>query len=152
MYSFASTIAHALSKFDCFESAIFFSNSVSDIEQLDPRYSARLPGRNLDYELLDADLVFTTASTSSLEILAREIPLGIGCSVPNQLEYYNSIVDGGLAAPIGERLNLGKWVLDEVLIDRLIHDQKLRQDLLCNVKDFIDLKGAARIVDAIQSL
>jgi spore coat polysaccharide biosynthesis predicted glycosyltransferase SpsG len=98
------------------------------------------------------DLVLTTASTSSLEFLARGICVGLVCSVNNQQQYYNSLGKLGVAAQLGFRAIDNSWELDEELIYSLITSSELRMSLMARAVELIDFNGASRIVDVITTL
>jgi spore coat polysaccharide biosynthesis predicted glycosyltransferase SpsG len=152
MFNFAESMAELLCGCNEFSEAIFFSNAKQQIEQLDNRFKVLPFGRLLDDELNSADLVFTTASTSSLEIVAREIPLGVACSVENQRTYYDSLFESKVAAQIGERTDSMGWNLDKEKILSLVTDADLRLDLKLQSRGYLDLKGAERIVEEILKL
>lgn len=118
---------------------------------LDERFSINPIGKGLDEIANKADLVFTTASTSSLEFLARGTAVAIGCSVDNQELYYKELSDGNYAAPIGEFQD-NKWNLDIDTIQDLVHSELLRTKLKANSANLIDLDGSKRIVDEILRL
>lgn len=151
-FGFAEEMARILSGLPGFNNVSFFSSSPQDIKELDLRFNVFEFGSILDRELEAADLVFTTASTSSLEIVAREIPLGIACTVDNQKPYYQALQDSRVAKQIGEANGTGTWNLDPGAIQSLVFDPTVRNDIRQASKIFIDLKGASRIVDAISSL
>jgi hypothetical protein len=83
--------------------------------------------------------------------VARQISLGVGCSVENQEDYYNKLSDFGVALPIGQVLS-GKWNFNENSIHQLVLDENLRSALRGKCREFIDLKGASRIADLILDL
>jgi spore coat polysaccharide biosynthesis predicted glycosyltransferase SpsG len=118
---------------------------------LDERFSINPIGKSLDEIANKADLVFTTASTTSLEFLARGTTVAIGCAVDNQELYYKELSDGNYAAPIGEFLN-NKWNLDIETIQDLVYSELLRTRLKANSTNLIDLDGSKRIVDEILKL
>jgi len=118
---------------------------------LDERFSINPIGKSLDEIANKADLVFTTASTTSLEFLARRTSVAIGCSVDNQELYYKELTNGDYAAPIGEFLN-HKWNLDIEMIHDLVCSELLRARLKANSDNLIDLDGSKRIVDEILKL
>jgi spore coat polysaccharide biosynthesis predicted glycosyltransferase SpsG len=94
----------------------------------------------------------TTASISSLEILARGLPLGIACPVDNQISNYQSLGNKEVAAQIGERISGGSWDFDSSTIAELINNTNYRNRLVeksCNV---LDLQGASRIIEGIKNL
>ena len=151
-FGFAQEIARILSGLPGFDTVSFFSSSSQEIKELDLRFNVFEFGSVLDRELKAADLVFTTASTSSLEIVAREIPLGIACTVENQKPYYQSLADSRVAKQIGKITGNGTWKLDSNTIQRLVSDPTIRNEIRQAGRKFIDLKGASRIVDAIARL
>lgn len=151
-YNLASAIAAELVEISQFETAVFFTNLKQEIGLLDSRFQVADFGPALDDVLEDAGLVFTTASTSSLEIIAREIPLGVCSSVTNQDPYFKALSEKGLAVGVGTLNNSGKWNLDSALIRALFNDPNLRFNLRQNSSGFMDLLGSQRIVDELQSL
>jgi spore coat polysaccharide biosynthesis predicted glycosyltransferase SpsG len=151
-HGFAKIIALELRGLLGFDQAIFFSQDKNYIEKLDTRFHVLPVGRALDEELSKANIVFTTASTSSLEVVAREIPLGVGCSVDNQIEYFKALGRSKVAAQIGERVTSGVWKMRSDVIKKLIRDGNFQKELRTATHDFIDLDGTKRIVDAIISL
>jgi spore coat polysaccharide biosynthesis predicted glycosyltransferase SpsG len=151
-FGFAHAISQILSNMPGFSYASFFSAESLEIEKRDSRFREFEFGGLLDIELSLADLVFTTASTSSLEIVAREIPLGVACSVPNQHAYFETLKESGVAVQIGDRTRTGSWNLDSRIIRDLISNPGIRSELSKASKNFIDLDGASRIIDAIEAL
>ncbi len=151
-FGFALALANFLKEIRGFNEAIFFSSSYSEITSLDSRFEVRNFGPSLDVELENADLVFTTASTSSLEIIAREIPVGICFSVDNQISYFDALIKEGIALGIGNFNSPKSWELNQVAIERLICDSDLRDQLSANSSGFLDLLGSQRLVDEILKL
>lgn len=151
-FGFALNLAGYLKEISEFNEAVFFSNSQSEITSLDSRFVVRDFGPFLDVELENADLVFTTASTSSLEIIAREIPVGICFSVENQISYFEALIKEEVAFGIGNLNPAKNWQLDMVAIERLITDTDLRDQLSANSSGFLDLLGSQRLVDEILKL
>jgi len=151
-YNFALFMAQGLAKIEEFESAVFFSNSHSQIKSLDSRFEVKNFGPLLDAELDNAALVFTTASTSSLEIIAREIPLGVCCVAENQVSYFEALTKNQLAAGIGRYNPAGNWEIDWIMVTQLLLDSDFRRKLLETSKGFVDLLGSQRIVDEILTL
>ena len=151
-HGFANIMSQKLCGLPGYGKAIFFSNEQDYIEELDSRFRVFPFGAALDCELSDADLVFTTASTSSIEVVARELPLGVACSVDNQVTYYEALSKSKVAAKIGERVTAGEWKIHTDVIHRLISDVNFRDELKLAAHDFIDLSGAKRILDEIIAL
>lgn len=151
-HGFAREISQELCNISGFRTAVFISTEQQWIEELDFRFQVIPFGAALDRELDDADLVFTTASTSSLEVLACELPLGVGCSVENQFPYYKAIGEAGVGAQIGQRINSEGWQFHSDVIRKLISDPEIRQNMRESARDYIDLSGSKRIVDSILAL
>lgn len=151
-FGFALNLARYLKEISEFNEAVFFSNPQSEITSLDSRFVVRDFGPLLDVELENADLVFTTASTSSLEIIAREIPVGICFSVDNQISYFEALTKEGVAFGIGNLNPAKDWELNKVAIERLITDSNLRDQLSANSSGYVDLLGSQRLVDEILKL
>jgi spore coat polysaccharide biosynthesis predicted glycosyltransferase SpsG len=151
-FNFSLAIAAVLKDIGGFKNATFFSKEKINIEKLDRRFNVQEFGLMLDTELLDAELVLTTASTSSLEVISCGIPVGVACSVANQSHYYSELGNLGVASTIGERVTTGSWNLDSKKISTLINDQRLRSALIKKGAGEIDFEGGKRIVDAILKL
>jgi UDP-2,4-diacetamido-2,4,6-trideoxy-beta-L-altropyranose hydrolase len=109
-------------------------------------------GFELDYIANDVDIVFTTASTSSLEFIAREIPTGVVCAVDNQADYYERLGRMGYAVQLGIRNSDSGWEFNSTTIKELLESQEKRDSLKEAVRNLIDLKGAARVIDALEAL
>jgi spore coat polysaccharide biosynthesis predicted glycosyltransferase SpsG len=148
-YGFAKVMSRELCGLYGFDQAIFFSTDQEYIEKIDSRFRVISFGDTLDHELIDADLVFTTASTSSIEVIVRELPLGVACSVDNQFAFYEALINARIAESVGERVTSGAWKMRSDAIKRLIADINFRDELRMATHDFIDLSGAKRILDAI---
>ena len=149
-YGFVPAVVNVLTELTQDFHATIFTNSFLGMD-LDERFSLSEIGLNLDLVANAVDLVFTTASTTSLEFLARGSAVAIGCAVDNQELYYKELSGGNYAAPIGEFLN-NEWHLDTELIQELFSSETLRTKLRGNSADLIDLDGAKRIVDEILKL
>ena len=145
--NFVESVAEILSRSSVeFDAACFTPNESTF--RLDARFSRMPIGADLDFYANNADLAFTTASTTGLEFIAREIACGIACAVDNQKQYYKVLVDNEVAYPIGALLG-SNWKLDESAIMRLLDSGELRKGLADRCNNFIDLQGATRIVDEI---
>ena len=149
-YGFVPAVVNVLTKLPQDFHATLFTNSFSGMD-LDKRFSVFEVGLNLDLVAAAADLVFTTASTTSLEFLARGSAVAIGCAVDNQELYYKELSDGNYAAPIG-KFSIDSWVLDTEMIKELVSSESLRTNLKANSVNLIDLYGAKRNVDEILKL
>ncbi len=150
-FELVNEIAKVLEKTSVHFEAYLFSRSESH-SIIDARFQYFQVGQRFDELTKDIDLVLTTASTSSLEFLARGICVGLVCAVDNQKQHYNSLGKLGVAAQLGFRTLDSKWVLDEQLIYSLITSSDLRMSLMTRAIGLIDFNGASRIVDVITNL
>lgn len=149
-FNFVEKVSRVLTHVDeDFEARLFTNNLKENI--FDSRFTINRIGDEFDEYAAVADLIFSTAGTTSLEFVARQKAMGIGCSVENQRDYYNKLSAKGVAIPIGEVI-LGNWHLKKELISDLVVHSNIRSELRNKCKDFIDLNGASRIVDLITSL
>jgi spore coat polysaccharide biosynthesis predicted glycosyltransferase SpsG len=148
-YNFAGCMAKGLSNMAGFSEAVFFTNSKDSFPKLDSRFRLKQFSTEIDAELEDSDLVFTTASMSSLEIVARELPLGVCCTTDNQISYYQDLTSQNVAVGIGTLIEHKIWNLEWSKIRDLVIDTRIRSNLVSNMKDFFDLQGSSRIVDKI---
>jgi spore coat polysaccharide biosynthesis predicted glycosyltransferase SpsG len=133
-----------------FEAYLFSSSSADSV--LDSRFSYVEMGPLLDEVTRDIDLVLTTASTSSLEFIARGLCVGIVCTVNNQEQYYETLSELGIAIPLGIRNSFNNWDLNHQKIYSLVNSSELREHLTARASGLIDFNGASRIVDAITNL
>ena len=150
-YGLVNEIAKILVTFSEEFDVYLLSNSVVD-SSLDSRFHYVKVGDQIEEQTNDADLILTTASTTSLEFLARELCIGIACVIENQKQNYKVLGELGVAAQFGIRHMNNKWELDKEKIRLLITSSDLRRDLLTKSKGLIDFGGARRIVDAITTL
>lgn len=125
----------------------FFTENVIDIHQ-DSRFKTFNFGEQLDKIGNESDLVFCTASSISLEFIARGCPVGIVCGWPNQKEYYESLSSLKVALDIGVFCD-NKWSLSSRLIRNLITSKTLRNQLSDKAKELIDLDGNKRVLSEI---
>jgi len=104
-------------------------------------------GAELDLIAREVDVVLTTASTSSLEFIAQEIPTGVACLIDNQEDYYEQLGRLGYATQIGIRTHAGAWEINVEAIGDLLGSQEKRDALKQSIIGIIDLKGASRVMD-----
>lgn len=149
-FNFVQAICVALKNSKSKFKARIFTNKNNMIE-LDSRFEVFPIGLELDHYASYADLVFTTASTSSLEFIAREVAVGIGCAVDNQEEYYRTLSSFGVAVPIGQVIE-NVWEINQQAIANLVGTKELRERLRRRCAGLVDLNGARRIVDEILAL
>jgi len=149
-FNFVDSMCSALQSINAQFKAYFFTNNAPE-HNLDYRFTALKIGSELDEYANSADLVFTTASTTSLEFVAREVAIGIGCAIDNQEECYQALSSANIAMPIG-RFILGNWNFDDSRIKALVISSDIRDSLRNEASGFIDLGGAKRVVDEILKL
>ena len=104
-------------------------------------------GRELEDIAREVDVVLTTASTSSLEFIAREIPTGVVCLIDNQEDYYNQLGRLGYATQIGVRTFARGWDFNVDAIRDLLGNEEKRNILKQSISGLIDLKGAERVIN-----
>ena len=148
-FNFGGKMSEVFAKIDG-DFVVTFLVSQFSTYTLDSRFKFIDIGPALDEVIQKADVVFTTASTSSLEMIAREIPIGIVCVADNQQDLYASLNRLGIVQPIGVK-NIN-WEINIENIENLITSKELRSKLIANMSDVIDLKGCIRILEAIQNL
>lgn len=119
---------------------------------MDSRFQLIEIGSRLDELTQSVDLVLTTASTSSLEFLARGLCVGVVCAVDNQKQYYEALGQLGVAAQIGRRNSLNVWEFDVEEIYTLITSSSHRAKLISKSVGLIDFQGSSRVADAVQAL
>lgn len=152
LYEFGYELGKVLCGIPFFDSAVFFSNDRSRIENLDKRFTVFEIGSRLDEFLNEADLVLTTSSTSSLEVIARELPLGVLSVVSNQVSNFDYISSKGIGLGVGRRTEKGKWEIDLRMLSRLFTDLDLRLQIAHNQKDYLSLNGSENIIRMILEL
>ncbi len=133
-----------------FKALLFTNHSLGD--SLDSRFQYTEIGSHLDGLTQNVDLVLTTASTSSLEFIARGLCVAVVCTFDNQEQYYRSLGEIGAAAQIGIRNSDDEWDLDKEKIHFLIKSEQKRRALIEAASGLIDFHGAKRIVDVITTV
>lgn len=128
--------------------AVVFVNEEKDLPN-DTRIAYRSVGQGFEKMLEEVDLVFTTAGTSSWELLSCGIPIGLALAVDNQLANYKYQIENHLAEDIGFRDTDGLWKFRVNSIELLINDPTYRKQLETNARSAVDGRGVIRIADAI---
>ena len=147
--NFVLSISQVLASIDKEFNAVLLTN-VQKPKSLDARFSVISIGSGLDFIANDMDLIFSTASTTSLEFLARGIAVAIGCAVDNQQQYYSDLASRRVVQPIGEFTD--KWMFKIKSIFEIVEDENLRHNLRTQTFNLIDLLGSKRVVDLIIDL
>lgn len=151
IFDFCAAIGSALHILKEQFSATFFVDP-STILPIDPRFTSVAIGAKLEDFLDGTDLVFTTAGTSSWELLSRGLAIGLACAVDNQFANYHYQTQKHLVLGIGLRDDNDQWELDQMAIHKLIADSEIRGELSKKARHVVDGKGCARIADEIQLL
>jgi spore coat polysaccharide biosynthesis predicted glycosyltransferase SpsG len=148
-YRFVRAVLQKLSSLDLpFVVHVFSDENLDSF--LDLQIYQHQLGPELDEVANDIDLVITTASTSSIEFIAREIPTLVACAVDNQEKFYSQLTELGYAIPIGKRDSDGEWQLDSQTIKKAIEEPEICLELQLRIRGVIDLMGPSRIVDEIE--
>lgn len=109
------------------------------------------PGVEIDAILKSGMAVITAAGITSLEMVAREIPIGIIKVSKNQDSNFESLARKELVLPVGSRGPAGSWIINLALIEKLLLDEETRNNLKIKMHNFIDLLGADRIISKIEA-
>lgn len=149
-FDFSITIAYALEKISTIFNANILTESIVP-KSFDSRFFFTRIGEIYDELTLSADLAFTTASTVCLELIAHGVPIGIGCAVENQEQFYRELSGLKIAAPIGQYVS-GEWRIHAETISNLVDSKTLRRELHSNAEGVIDFEGGKRIVKEILKL
>jgi spore coat polysaccharide biosynthesis predicted glycosyltransferase SpsG len=148
-FGFVRAILKVIQTIDINLEVNVFSNE--NLEEFDfPEIRQYEIGPKLDLVATDMDLVITTASTSSIEFIAREIPTLIVCAIDNQQVTYRELSELKYALPIGHRDPEGVWLFDHPLISSAFENPNIRENLKNRIHGLIDLRGPGRVVDEIQ--
>jgi spore coat polysaccharide biosynthesis predicted glycosyltransferase SpsG len=150
-FGFSEVIGRELDKIDLNFVAHFFSSS--PVKSFRGKDFRNYPiGPELDYIRTLANIAITTASTSSLEFIAAEIPTAIVCTVDNQKEYFDGLSSRGLALAIGTFSKGAGWEIDSNELQELITSKRKQEDLISAISGKFDFLGPQRIIDYIETL
>ncbi len=147
-FGFCKKMANLLDLITCPLEVHFFSGEEFESTGIH-NFIVHAFGNELDDIANECDFILTTASTSSLEFIAREIPTAVVCVIDNQREYYNQLGVLGLAVQIGLRNEDQSWEIDLNALNKFLRDNEIRTQLCERMSDFIDLNGASRVLDQI---
>jgi len=150
--SFCTAVAKALMEFPNDFIADIFSDNVDLKQRDDSRIRFHKVSMRIDDFARDCDVALTLASSLSMELIAREIPVGIAAAFENQRGGFQEIIGLGLAIPIGILESSGNWNIDKVMIRELIESESLRKELRSRVTGLIDADGPRRITLEILNL
>jgi spore coat polysaccharide biosynthesis predicted glycosyltransferase SpsG len=122
-----------------------FSDNIDEAHKSDPRIRNHKVSLLLDEYAKECDIAFTLASSLSIELIAREIPIGVAWAFENQRSGYVEMVSSGFAAPIGNRNNSGEWEIDYDILSKMISSSLFRNNLRSRITGLIDFNGAERV-------
>ena len=123
-YKLVNEIGQALTSFpDEFKVFLFTLTSEKKIQ--DPRFHYVEIGLQMEELMREVDLIFSTSSTTSLELIACGYCVAVVCAVDNQRQYYQAIAKMGLAEQIGFRNVENTWELDLGKMRALITSSEL---------------------------
>ena len=131
--------------------ANFIYHASAEIETMDSRFRVHPFGLSLDSLIERSDIVITSASTSSFEVLARGVPTGIIRLIGNQDDNFQALGRAELVSMIGSRSDDGLWSLDEYELDKLVLNVGYRTALSQKNLETFDLLGNSRILDEVLS-
>lgn len=148
-YGFVKEITHVISELGIAVELHCFTDE--ELPQSETIKICKHPiGPEFDYWANEVDLVLTTASTTSMEFIAREVPIGVVCAVDNQRDYYKQLGKLGCVSQIGVLETSGEWEFNLNEIVDLLSDSGKRVGLRNSTKGLIDLKGASRVIDFLE--
>jgi spore coat polysaccharide biosynthesis predicted glycosyltransferase SpsG len=148
-FQFCSSLACELDKLEHHLNVVFVSNQV--IKSKNGKTFETYPiGTRLDLLANKANYALCTASTTALEFIAKELPIGIVATTPNQENFYNQLSFAGLATPIGRYSEENGWDFDLKNLNEFLFSVETRIALYHKYKNLIDLRGAWRIINFIE--
>ncbi len=150
-FGMAPRVAELIRQNYPYEEASFIYHVSEEIETLDSRFKVHPFGLSLDSLIERSDIVITSASTSSFEVLARGIPTGIIRLVGNQDDTFQALGGAGLVSRIGNRSDDGQWSFFERELEKLVLDVEYRTTLSRKNLETFDLQGSSRILDEVLS-
>jgi UDP-2,4-diacetamido-2,4,6-trideoxy-beta-L-altropyranose hydrolase len=147
-FEFCKMMASILDEFDYqFEVKIMSKTNIQS--KTGKKFRVYPVGPEMDKLISEVDLVITTAGTSCLEFIAREIPIGVVSVAANQKLNYKELSERKLVQPLGYLNNETDWQIDIPSLEVLIRSHALRLSLSNNCRNVIDLKGPDRVLDYI---
>lgn len=147
--NFCSAIANELLDLDDDFILHVFSDNLEFKRFKDSRLRLHSVGNKMDHIANQCDLGITLASTLSIELIAREMPIGVGVAFENQRQGYDQLVKQNFAVPVGEFHTEYGWDISREKITQLVRSSEIRARLVGNIKGLIDLNGPKRIVDKV---
>ena len=149
-YGFSIEIAKVIDSLDLDITVHFFTNE--RIRSLSGKnFIIHQFGPDFDKVAEQVDVVISTASTTCLEFMSREIPMGLVSAVENQMSYYKELTARELALPLGYFKAETGWNLNKENIWVLLNSKRMRKKLSEKMRGVIDHSGAKRIISFVES-
>lgn len=149
---FCDEITKALEELSSDFIADVFSDNIDLTHVSDSRIRIHKVSLLLDDYAKYCDIAFTLASSLSVELIAREIPIGVAFGFENQRSGFTEMVSSDFAAPIGYRKKSGEWEINKVVLSELITSSSYRDALRSRISGLIDLDGSNRVALEILKL
>jgi spore coat polysaccharide biosynthesis predicted glycosyltransferase SpsG len=144
---FVENMSKVLSKIAGDFEVILFSNK-NKLASHDSRQKIFPVGNLFENLICKFNLALSTASSSSLELLAKGCAVGIVKSAGNQESNYTELSNLKVAEALGTYID-GVWDIDIAKTADLINMPCKRNQLIKSAENVFDFKGSSRIVDAI---
>ena len=149
-FGFADEMARLIDKLDIKGEFHFFSNKKIRSES-GKIFFSHFFGESLDIIAERTHAVLTTASTSSLEFIAREIPTAVACVIDNQNSYYGQLSQSNFACGLGGYDAINGWGISLDILSNFLLNESYREMLGDRISGLVDLRGAKRIMDIVET-
>jgi spore coat polysaccharide biosynthesis predicted glycosyltransferase SpsG len=149
-FGFADEIARLIDRLEIEGEFHFFTNKKIESES-GKTFLIHHFGESLDLIAQKAHAVLTTASTSSLEFIAREIPTAVACVIENQSIYYSQLSRSNFACALGGYDAINGWDISSESLSKFLLNGAYREKLSERISGLVDLRGAKRIMDIIET-
>lgn len=148
-FGFAEEIARLIDQLNIDGIFHFFSNK-EIVSFSGKQFLTHQFGESFDSIAENSHAVLTTASTSSLEFIAREIPSAVVSAVDNQNQYYDYLTENELACGLGKFDSEIGWGISLENFKNFLLNDDYREMLSRRMFGLVDLQGAGRILDFIE--
>ena len=148
-FGFAEESARLIDKLEI-EGEFHFFTDKNIVSTSGKKFLSHNFGDSLDSIARRTHAVLTTASTSSLEFIAREIPTAVVCAIENQSSYYNQLSRSGLVCVLGSYDSNNGWEISLEDLSNFLSNETYREKLSERISGLVDLGGAKRIMDIVE--
>jgi len=149
-FGFAEEVARLIDKLAIQGEFHFFTNRKIE-SRTGKVFLSHYFGESLDLIAQKAHAVLTTASSSSLEFIARELPTAVACVIENQNSYYHQLSKLNFACVLGGYNEFNGWVISQESLSSFLLNEAYREKLNERISGLVDLRGAERIMDIFES-